>query len=181
METSTISAEAWIAAGTWATVGVLLGTLVYVIRQVGEARELRREQFRPWVTVGFHFRSIYAFIAIKNAGNTVARNVQIEFEPELVSTLSNPGFDQIAVLNDPIPNLAPGEQHIALFDCVPDRLKSDLPKQHRVRVTYQDHRGGQLGPDEFALDVGILYGGTLPDKGMHDLVEEVRKIREKLP
>lgn len=70
---------AWAAAASWATFIVLLLTLIYIARQV-------RDQFRPWVTVSFHFRSIIAFIAVRNLGNTAARDLRIRFEPELASS-----------------------------------------------------------------------------------------------
>lgn len=179
MELLAFSAETWTAAGTWATVLVLFGTLIYVIQQVREVQELRREQFRPWVTVSFHFRSIVAFIAVKNVGTTVARNIRIRFDPDLVST-SEEGLREVAMFSEEIPAMVPGEQRIALFDQVPDRLRSDLPSRHRATVEYMDHKGRVLDPNEFILDFELLSGQTLPDKGIHELVEEVAKIRNEL-
>lgn len=95
------NAGAWAAAAAWATFVVLLLTLAYVARQV-------RDQFRPWVTVSFHFRSIIAFIVVRNLGNTPARDLRIRF------------------------------------------------------------------------DFGLLDGARLPDKGMHDLVEAVKVISDRL-
>jgi hypothetical protein len=60
-----LTAEEWTAIGTMAAAAILLVTLLYAIKQVREARNLRRETFRPWVTVRFHFRIVFAFIAIK--------------------------------------------------------------------------------------------------------------------
>lgn len=160
--------------------GVILGvTLVYVILQVREAQKLRREQFRPWVTVSFHFRSIIAFIAVRNLGTTAARNIRIQFEPELATTLSG-GVGKVARFTETTPVLVPGEERLVLLDRVPDRLKSDLPKRHTAYVEYSDHQGRKLEPEEFVLDFDLLEGEILPDKGIHDLVEEVRKTREKL-
>lgn len=159
---------------------VILGlTLVYVILQVREAQKLRREQFRPWVTVSFHFRSNVAFIAVRNLGTTAARNVRIRFEPDLATTLSR-GVGEVAIIRETTPVLVPGEERLVLLDRVPDRLKSDLPKRHTAYVEYSDHQGRKLEPEEFVLDFDLLQGGILPDKGIHDLVEEVRMTREKL-
>jgi hypothetical protein len=162
-----------------ATAVILAITLVYVILQLREAEKLRREQFRPWVTVSFHFRSIITFIAVRNLGSTAARNLRIRFEPELASTL-NGGVGEVAMFTETTPVLVPGEERLVLLDRVPDRLESDLPTQHTAYVEYSDHEGRKLPAEEFVLDFGLLGGARLPDKGMHDLVEEVRKAREQL-
>lgn len=164
---------AWTAAASWATFVVLLLTLVYIERQV-------RDQFRPWVTVSFHFRSIIAFIAVRNLGNTPARNLRIRFEPELTSTQYGDVGD-VAMLSEETPVLVPGEERLILLDRVPDRLDSELPRRHTAYVEYKDHRGRRLSTEKFILDFGLLDGARLPDKGMHDLVEAVKKIGEQMP
>lgn len=174
-----LTAEQWTAAGTIATAVILAITLTIVYWQVREMRELRQEQFRPWVTVGFHFRSIIVFIAVQNRGNTVARNIRIEFDPELVSTQWS-NLQQVSLLNEPISNLAPGEKRITRFDRAPDRIESVLPQRHTVSVTYEDHRGREMPTEEYVLDFASLSDDTIPDKGMHELVEQVTKIRERL-
>ena len=73
--------------------------------------------------------------------------------------------------------MAPGEERLILFDRVPDRLRSELPKRHDVFVEYSDHRGKQLPTERFVLDFALLDGARLPDKGLHDLVEEMSRIR----
>jgi hypothetical protein len=170
------SAATWTAAGTWATCLVLLATLLYVVKQLREAKELRREQFRPWVTVSFHFRSNLAFIKIKNLGNTAARNVALRFDPDLVTTRSE-GIGEVTMLSEETPVLVPGDERLLLLDSVPARLDSELPRRHTARVSYSDHRGQELPAEEFVLDFGLLDGTRILDKGIHDLVEETRKIR----
>ena len=166
------NAGAWTAAATWATFIVLLVTLLYVARQV-------KEQFRPWVTVSFHFRSIIAFIAVRNIGNTPARNLRIRFEPELVSTL-NAELERVAMLSEETPVLVPGEERLILLDRIPDRLKSDLPRRHTAYVEYSDHRGRRLPTEKFVLDFGLLDGARITDKGLHDLVEAINKVSNRL-
>jgi hypothetical protein len=173
MEMAALTTDGWIALGTWATVAVLAVTAVLAAQQV-------REQLRPWVTVDFHFRSIVAFIAVRNLGNRAAYDIRIRFEPPLVSAyLDQDALGEVAMFRDPIPILVPNEERFALFDRTPDRLKAEhLPVQHRVVVEYKDRRGKKLGPDEFVLDFAHLMGGTLPDKNMHDLVEAVRALQK---
>jgi hypothetical protein len=174
-----IGAAAWTAIGTWATGAVLLATLVYVVGQLREARQLRREQFRPWVTVSFHFRSNVAFIKIKNLGNTAARNVSLEFDPELVTTRSE-SLGEIPMLTEETPVLVPGDERLVLLDSVPARLQSELPQRHTVHVAYSDHRGEALEPEDFVLDFRLLDGTKILDKGIHDLVEEAIRIRKAI-
>jgi hypothetical protein len=179
MPFTAITSEDWTAAGTWATCFVLLMTLIYVARQVRDARELRREQFRPWLAISFHFRSILAFVAVKNHGTTAARNVRIRFEPEFESTLDI-ASDDVAMFGEETPVMVPGEERLFLFDRVPDRLQANLPKRHEVVVEYSDHRGRTLPTERFVLDFGLLDGARLPDKGLHDLVEELSKLRQQM-
>jgi hypothetical protein len=175
-----LTAEEWTAIGTWATAAILAITLGIVVWQVREAQKLRREQFRPWVTISFHFRSSIAFIAIRNIGTTAAQNLRLRFEPELVTTLEG-GIGDIALLRgEPIPVLAPGEERLILLDQVPDRLKSNLPSRHTAYVEYADHERRPLPPEQFVLDFGLLKGAIHPDKGMHDLVEAAQGIRAGL-
>jgi hypothetical protein len=174
--TGAIGAAGWTAIGTWATGAVLLTTLVYVVRQLREAREVRREQFRPWVTVSFHFRSNVAFIKIKNLGNTAARNVSLKFDPELVTTRSE-DLGAIPMLTEETPVLVPGDERLVLLDSIPARLQSELPQRHTAHVTYSDHRGEELPAEEFVLDFNLLDGTKILDKGIHDLAEEAIKIR----
>jgi hypothetical protein len=174
-----IGAETWTAIGTWATCLVLLATFVYVVRQLREARELRREQFRPWVTVSFHFRSNVAFIKITNLGNTAARNISLRFDPELVTTRSE-GVGKVPMLAEETPVLVPGDERLVLLDSVPARLQSELPQRHTAHVSYSDHRGEPLPTEEFVLDFSLLDGTKILDKGLHDLAEEAIKIRKAM-
>jgi hypothetical protein len=171
-----INAASWTAIGTGATCLVLLATLIYVVRQLNEARELRREQFRPWVTVSFHFRSNIAFIKIKNLGNTAARDVALRFDPELVTTRRE-GIGKVPMLDEKTPVLVPGDERLLLLDSVPARLESDLPSRHTAHISYSDHLGEALPAEEFVLDFSLLDGTRILDKGLHNLVEEVNKLR----
>jgi hypothetical protein len=173
------TAASWTAVGTCATCLVLLATLLYVVKQLREAREMRREQFRPWVTVSFHFRSNVAFIKIENLGNTAARNVSVRFDPELVTTRSE-GIGEVRMLSEETPVLVPGDERLLLLDSVPARLDSELPKRHTAHVSYSDHRGEELPAEEFVLDFGLLDGTRILDKGLHDLAEEAIKIRKAM-
>lgn len=168
-----MAAEGWTALGTLGTLLVLMISAVFAGLQL-------REQFRPWVTVDFHFRSIIAFVAIKNLGNRPAHDIRIRFEPELVSTLVDSSeFSEVAMFSEPIPTLAPHQERFVLFDRVPDRLDTaELPKRHRVFVEYTTKPGGgrRLGPYEFVLDFAHLRGGVLPDRNVHDLVGAVEEL-----
>lgn len=174
-----LSAAQWTAIGTWTTAIILLATLIYAALQVREMRTLRREQVRPWIVVRFHLRSIIAFIAVENLGTTVARNVRLQFEPPLESTLG-PRIRDAALLAEPIPNLAPGERRLALVERMPDRLESELPLRHKVMVLYQDHNGKELPAETFHLDFASYRNDIIPDKSIHDLATELEKVREVL-
>lgn len=174
-----LSPEEWTAIGTVATTVILFGTAIFAGSQLLEARRLRREQFRPWVTVDFHFRSNIAFAKIENIGTTVARNIVVRFDPERESTMDRAAIE-IPILSRPLPQLAPGESRLILMDRVPDRLQSELPGSHIATVTYEDHLHRPLEPDSFDLNFELLANLVLPDREMDDLVHEVMKIRKSL-
>lgn len=174
------SSEQYTAAATWASVLVLLGSLVFAWRQVGEARRLREEQARPWVVVRFDPGFIFG-IVVENIGKTVAKDVKVGFDPHLESTWNRPwGWEESSLLEAGIPMLPPGDALRFDFDTYTDRLESDLAMQYSVTVTYLDTVGRPLPADKYRLDLKLYEGMTLPPKAFPDLVQEVEKLRKEI-
>ena len=150
--------ERVVALATGGQLVVLLFAVVYARRQVREARELREEQARPFVVVDFEpDRVPFMNLAVANLGRTMARNVRIEADPPLQSTVYDSGEFPLADLKlftESIPSLAPGKRIVLLFDQMIDRAKAGLPESYQMRLTYE-WDGGEPLSDELRLDLDL--------------------------
>ena len=173
---------AWFAA--WAaafTAAVTIALVLIATWQVLEGRGTRREQSRPYVIVDFEFRSFLIYLAIKNIGTTMARNVRITFDKPLDSTFSRPReIDDSRLFKEPIPMIAPGRQIRILFDSFQDRVaKPGLPMAYTVTIHYQDTHGRHYREPPYPLDLGIYVDTALEPKGLPELVDEVERLRKE--
>lgn len=172
---------AWTAVATWVTAVIYAAILVFAWSQVREAKRLREEQSRPFVVVDFE-AAMLSHLTIENIGKTLARDVTIEFDPPLESTLNRPwDWEGAAFLTTGIPMLPPGKQLRMTFDQLVQRFNSDLPRAYEVVVEY-------LGPtskssrfkDRYTLDLGVFEGMAVPERGMPELVRAVREIKSEM-
>jgi hypothetical protein len=93
---------AWAA---WATVGIYVVLGLFAWTQVREARKLREEQARPFVIVDFE-AGFLVYLTVENLGRTMARDVRINFDKPLESTLpGRPDIDESPLFREPIPAL----------------------------------------------------------------------------
>ncbi len=175
---------AWTSNDWLVVVGVLtLATYIilaiYAKRQLDEAKRLRRERTRPFVVVDFDVNWLISLV-IKNIGETVAYDVQMEFSPPLQSTLSKPwGWESGGLTENGIPMLPPGKEIRYSFDGSIQLFGSDLPRQYEVTLTYADSLGQPLEkPDVYVLDLGVHEGSAPPNDGLHELVKEIRELRK---
>src|SRR6266536_2406867 len=98
---------AWAA---WATVGIYIVIGLFAWRQVHEARRLREEQARPFVIVDFE-PGFLVYLTVENLGRTMAREVTIDFDKALETTLDRPReLDETPLFREPIPALPPGKK-----------------------------------------------------------------------
>jgi hypothetical protein len=178
-----LSAERLVAAAAVGQLGVLVLAARYAWNQVAEARELRKEQARPFVVVDFEpDRVPFVNLAIANLGRTMARNVRIEADPPFDSSVYRSGPVPLAkfkLFTEGIPALAPGKRIVLLFDQMYDRKELDLPETYRVRLTYEWDGGDPLS-DELRLDLDLyrpLRRVTLHT--VHDVNETLKKIVQR--
>lgn len=157
--------------------------VVFTYVQIRNARTARREQERPFVIVDiFRSRTVLFRMEIKNIGKTVARDVALTFEPELKSTLDD---DNRRVRNVPIlargtPALAPGRSHTLLLDSAPERIKSDLPNEYDVTVSYASFDGHEY-TEQHVVDLGVHYSTPdLREHDLHDIWDELDRMRRSL-
>jgi hypothetical protein len=143
---TSITAEQWTAAGTWATVLVALVAAMFVLGQVGEARRLRVGQAQPYVVALMEQNPTAPAVievAFRNYGMTAARNIEIASDPKLRCTDGSGGVQAVWVPGR-IPMLAPGQEWRTFWDDAQERPKCDELRNedaHRIVITYDGVEG----------------------------------------
>lgn len=133
-----MSADAWAALGTWATVAVAVAAVVVARHQLTEARDLRREQAQPYVVAFMeqnpHMPWIVEFV-VKNFGTTAARDVTVVASPPLRRTDGSNGVEDVW-LPPLIPVLVPGQEWRTMWDISHERAQhEELSAETSYRVT----------------------------------------------
>ena len=181
------TAAGWAAAAAWLTVVVAAVAALFARRQVLEARQTREDQAQPFVIVDFEASaasSIHLELVIRNTGTTLAKNVTFTFDPPLASTLSDsdPEFRlaDSAIVTQGIPTLPPQREYRMLFERLPDRFKSALPRSYRATVRFDDARDRPHTLD-YRLDLDIFFGVLeFVIYGEHDSAKALREIEKHL-
>jgi hypothetical protein len=107
----------WLTAvGTIGTFAIAGFAAWYARGQLLEARNLREAEAQPFVIVDVEpsITSRHLFnLVIKNTGETLARDVKIQFDPPLRSTLDSEGYPpaKFKALASGIPALPPGRTY----------------------------------------------------------------------
>jgi hypothetical protein len=158
------------AVAACATVVIYIVIGLFAWRQVHEARKLREEQARPFVIVDFE-PGWLVYLTVENLGRTVARDVVIQFDKPLTSSLQGRRqIDESPLFREPIPTLPPGKKIRVLFDQYNDRTEAGLPLVYDVEVRYRGPTRGKPWKDIYRLDLGMYLGSALPLKGIPELV-----------
>lgn len=176
--------ERVVALATTGQLLVLVAAALYARAQVREARELRRDEARPYVVVDLEpDRPPFMNLVVANLGRTMARNVRIETDPPLDSSVYRSGPVELAKLrlfSEGIPSLAPGKRIVLLFDQMAHRAEADLPETYRVRLTY-DWDGGDPIREELRLDLDLYRPlRRIRLDTVHDVNLTLDKIRRLL-
>lgn len=173
-----------------AQLAVLVLAAFVAWRQVGEARQLREEQARPFVVVDFEIdHDGMVFVVVSNLGRTIARDVRLTFSPEPRSSLDkendpdDPPFREAKMLREGIPSLAPGKRIPAMFDYGSNRAetKDKYPDVYEVTVEYRDATGRRLPPEMNVLDLGIYWNVLrIGGKDIDDIHKSLEAIGKQL-
>ncbi len=176
-----MDAAGWAALGTWVAAAIYVVILVYAVKQVGEAKRLRRAQTRPFVVVDI--APGYAlYITVENVGSTLARNVTFEFPVPLRAAVEEPWEAVEAPLfKDGLKALPPGKRYRVFFDAFVTRVTSNqkLPMSYEVVVRYEDDDGNPYR-DPYTLDLNSFMHTSPEEKGLPELVAELEAVRKTL-
>lgn len=177
MDSFIANADAWNAAGTWATFLVLSVTLYFVYQQVAEAARLRREQTRPYVVVSVDVEQQSLFmLTVENVGSTPAFDVVVDFDEPPRSNLKE--IEELRMLKEPIPMLPPGRKFRASWEVSFDVFRDDYPHplSYRATARYTDNQNREYGPEPYVLDFRMYEGQSIGPKGMNELVQSLENL-----
>ncbi|WP_158009917.1 hypothetical protein [Carbonactinospora thermoautotrophica] len=188
-----LNADEWSALGSVISAVAATGTLVVAFvaavaafKQVREARDLRVEQAQPYV-VAYMEPSPTSFMlmdfVVKNIGQTLAKNIQIAFDPPLRSTLDNEdgtGPSKSSILTEGIPSLAPGQEYRMLLEHGPQRYeRTDLERSYRVRISFED-RHDRRDAYDYVVDFNTWFGlEQVTVYGVHHIAKALREIERE--
>lgn len=149
-----MNATTWSAIGTCVAAGASVTLLFYAIRQVGEAKRLRRSQTRPFVVVDTA-PDFLIYLTVENIGKTVARNLTFEFPVKPIPVLDpeNNDVENAPLFKDGVKVLPPGKRYRVFFDSFNARMENpELPMVYEVIAHYEDDDGYSYH-DPFTLDL----------------------------
>jgi hypothetical protein len=180
------STPEWSPLGQVVTAGVALIVAPFAAWQVFEARRTREEQARPFVVVDIQPSKVWSNIlnlVIENVGTTLARDVKIEFAPEIDTTQSKTGYDlaNSVLLRQGIPTLPPRRRIDVLFDLSHERANTNLSMRYDVTVEHKNHRGKNQDPLSYVIDLAHMYGLRHVDEyGTHHAAKSLREIEKTI-
>ncbi|WP_282703707.1 hypothetical protein [Streptomyces sp. CC219B] len=170
----------------WFALGISILALAvsfYAFRkQFGLARRVHREQVQPYVVVDLVPRapeSQMLCLSITNSGPTVARNVKVQIDPPLRTTLGSGQEVALArVLCRPILAMPPRRRILYNVGLGKDIFTADqpFPQKYSVKVDAE----GPLGAVEtltYEVDLGLLKGAAVESE---TIVGQLMKIAKKL-
>jgi len=142
---------------------VILVAAWIALRQVREARRLREETHRPFVVVDVEADDFVFMLTVSNIGTSLARDVELSFDPPLESSIEHIDFSEIKMLTEGIATFAPGRVLRTLLDSATSRDQAKYPDVHYVRVTYADETRRRRLTKPRSSTLG--FSGTCPRSG----------------
>ncbi len=174
-------AENWSALASCVTVTIAAVAGGVAIKQLREARRLRRQQAQPYVAVLMERNAAdpkLMDLVVRNFGTTAATDVVLKIDPPPRRVAV---ADHEAVwLPEHIPTLVPGQEWRQVWDKTPERAKADLPDRHEAEVTFRDSLS-KSHTCKYVLDWGAVRKRLVTDAlGIHDVAESLKEISEAL-
>jgi hypothetical protein len=162
------TAVAALAAG--ATLVVAVVAALYARRQIliahqqnEDNRNAAIEADRPYVIVSLESGETsrhFVDLIVRNIGRRPALEVRISLDPAPIRANEVRGAElaKMRLLNEPIAQIAPGQELRAFFDSQIERAdKPDLPTAHTASLNYRDSAGREY-TESAVVDVAALKG-----------------------
>lgn len=167
--------------GTIASSAAIIVTAFVAYFQLKQAKRLRLEQIRPFVTVSFTPAILLKF-EIANIGSVPARDVRVSTSPHLQGNIDFFHVDRISAFGDGIPVLMPGQTLKFNFDQSFNRFNLDSPKENRYEICVEYHDGelDRKFSDSYVLDIGSFEGVSLVPEGIDAIVSELGRMQKSI-
>lgn len=181
-----LSADVWTAIATWVAAIVALVAAAVAgtvgLRQLEEARTLRREESQPYVVVMLDESGIgrsHFDLVIRNTGRTPAYGVRVSFDHPLHSAALPPPHSPVRTPGE-IPVLVPGQEWRTFWDWAGKRVEAgNLPMRYTATVRFRDTQQNELGPFQFVIDWEIVgMSGSIAVSGLHDGMKALQELTQ---
>jgi hypothetical protein len=183
----------WLTGGWWDAIGAVATSVAVIVgggaawaavRQLGQSKQARLDQARPYVLVTVEPSAADQHIleiVIRNVGAGPAKNVRMSVDPPLKRVEEHADFELASarIFNESIDMLPPGFELKVFFDSTIDRYetKDKMPEQHTVTLNYEDSLGHPFVDENCVLDLS-LYDGLVYTEvfGVHHVAKALREI-----
>lgn len=139
--------------------------------------DVRDEETAPYILVYFEipYGDTLVYLVIKNIGKSPARDIHIECNPHIQSTLSH--AERYSPITRGIPSLAPHQEIRTIFDVFIDRMGANLPMTYTIKLMYKGGIGNRQRQDEQIADIS-MYNSRMfaKQKDFQDLVKATEKM-----
>ena len=133
-------------------------------RTLGQVTRDSQASNRPMVVAWLRRSTVHGYqdLVVSNVGRTIARNIQVSFEPELPAwAATDPVAGNIVErYREPIGVLVPGQELANIYSNPAEVPAPSPPGQITVRIAY-DNGAGDSYEDDFPLDVELINRETI--------------------
>lgn len=182
------STDEWAVAGVWfpgiATAALVLFAALQIRSAVAlhranieHQRQLLREETRPYVVANLEHRSVLAILALANIGKTPAFDVEVRLDKRFESVaIRDAEWQDSMLFTSAVAMMAPSYKMRFALDSLAQRKDSDLEGTVTGTISYRDSTGHKYTDERFTIDLVAPGRALKHDLGMHDLVDEIRKL-----
>ena len=168
----------------WVTAGIAVAAGVVAWRQLGEARQARKERDQPYVAAFMDDSPVdpqFKDLVVRNFGATAATDVALKITPPPRRAVAPQDGDEEVWIPSRIPTLVPGQEWRTLWDYTPDRASAaELPNEHTASVSFADASGRRYA-FEYELDWGAIRSRmNMKALGTHQGVKALQEIGRTL-
>lgn len=153
------------------------GALIYAARQYRLSQKEKLDRERPFVYLDLEFDSGLCTLIIKNTGGSPAKDIHINFTPEIIIHKEN--INTLPVLNG-LPFLAPNKE-IKMF--IGSMMgEGSINKRYDVKLKYKDMQDKKYNEAQVVDPSKYLGISKISRKGLHEIaksIEDIAKSHDK--
>ena len=150
---------------------------------IEETRISRDEETAPRVIVFFDLHEHVAELVIKNIGRSVANNVKISIEPDILKLLSKDiGEYYTTLFTYGIKMLVPDQEIRAFLNTTPEVFqKSEVHLTYNIQVSYEGGLLCKKRVDKSSINLSLFAARTfIPKPGIKEIAEELKNIADAI-